>query len=148
MSFQQLFMESKGQPIQYKGKELKMVDRINLSSSKIFLRIEILSTNSIWKQGIILQTKGHFEVNKQKLSNKIIIWEDTAPKQIDISITSKDKILLIYNAWKTEDGTTHYWHNGGALFTESDSNNVVVYYCNDGYADDDFDDIIFKLEYL
>lgn len=147
MEFEKLFIESKGQPIQYKGKELKMIDRVILPSSQTSLQIEFISTNSEWKQGIVLQTKGEFEVNGQTLPNKVILWEHTAPEQIDVKLKSKDKILIIYNVWKTEDGTTHYWHNGGALFLKKE-NRAITYYCNDGYADDDFDDLVFKIEFI
>ncbi len=146
VNFQQLFMESKGQPIQYEGKELKMVDRIPLPAINTSLRIEFVSTDSKWKQGIVLQTKGNFEVNGLKLPNKIVLWEHTAPKQLEMTVKSKDKTLVIYNVWETEDGTIHYWHNGGAFFIE-EVNKAIIYHCNDGYADDDFDDLIFKLEY-
>ena len=146
VNFQQLFMESKGQPIQYEGKELKMVDRIPLPAINTSLRIEFVSTDSKWKQGIVLQTKGDFEVNGQKLPNKIVLWEHTAPKQLEMIVKSKDKTLVIYNVWETEDGTIHYWHNGGAFFIEK-VNETIIYHCNDGYDDDDFDDLIFKLEY-
>jgi len=145
MSFQQLFMASKGQPIQYKGKEIQMIDKISLPTSKVSLQLEFVSTNSKWKQGIVLQTKGEFEVNRQKIPTKIILWEHTAPKQIEILVSSKDKTLLIYNVWETEDGTIHYWHNGGALFVEQVIG-ATIYHCNDGYPDDDFDDLVFKLK--
>ena len=91
VSFQQLFMESKGQPITYQGKELKMVDRVILPSSKVALKVNFLSTDSKWKQGIVFQTKGEFEVNGQKLPTKIVLWEDTAPKELQLLVKSKDK---------------------------------------------------------
>ncbi len=146
MNFQTLFMESKGQPIIYQGKELKMVDRINLPSSKISLKVSFVSTDSKWKQGIVFQTKGEFEINDQKLSTKIILWEDTAPKELHMLIKSKDKVLITYNVWETEDGTTHYWHNGGAMYVVED-NGIRTYNCNDGYADDDLNDLIFTIQY-
>ncbi|HOU69641.1 MAG TPA: hypothetical protein PKW49_13875 [Paludibacteraceae bacterium] len=145
MEFQKLFIESKGQPISYNGKELKMVDRINLPLNKIDLKLTFISTDSKWKQGVILQTKGDFEVNGQVLSTKIILWEHTAPKQVDVQVKSKDKVLMIYNVWETEDGTTHYWYNGAAMYIQ-EINRVRIYNCNDGYPDDDLNDLVFKIE--
>jgi hypothetical protein len=147
MEFEKLFIETKGQPIIYKGKELKMVDRINLTSDKVALNVNFLSTDSKWKQGIVLQTKGKFDINGQKLPTKIVLWEHTAPKQIQLLIESKDKVLVVYNVWETEDGTIHYWHNGGAMYIE-EANSIRTYNCNDGYADDDFNDLIFTIEYV
>ena len=145
MEFQKLFIESKGQPISYNGKELKMVDRINLPLNKIDLKLTFISTDSKWKQGVILQTKGDFEVNGQVLSTKIILWEHTAPKQVDVQVKSKDKVLMIYNVWETEDGTTNYWYNGAAMYIQ-EINRVRIYNCNDGYPDDDLNDLVFKIE--
>jgi hypothetical protein len=147
MEFQKLFNESKGQPIQYKGKELKMMDRVSLPVGKTSIRVEFISTDSKWKQGVILETKGDFEINGQKLLNKIILWEHTAPKKIDIVVKSRNGMLFIYNVWETEDGTIHYWHNGGALFVEQ-SNGIAIYHCNDGNPDDNFDVLIFRVDYL
>lgn len=113
MEFEKLFIEAKGQPITYQGKELKMVDRINLPSSEVALKVSFLSTDSKWKQGIVFHTRGEFEVNGQLLPTKIILWVDTAPKELQLLIKSKDRVLVTYNVWQTEDGTTHYRHNGG-----------------------------------
>ncbi|WP_285010115.1 hypothetical protein [Pedobacter faecalis] len=146
MEFEKLFIEVKGQPIMYQGKELRMVDRINLPSSKVVLKVNFLSTNSKWKQGIVFQTKGEFEVNGQKLPTKIVLWEDTAPKELQLLVKSKDKVLVTYNVWQTEYGTTHYWHNGGAMYIE-EKDGVRTYNCNDGYADDDLNDLVFTVEY-
>ena len=146
MEFEKLFIEAKGQPITYQGKELKMVDRINLPLSNLSLKVSFVSTDSKWKQGIVFQTKGEFEINGQKLPTKIILWEDTAPKELQLLVKSKDKVLVIYNVWQTEDGTTHYWHNGGAMYIE-EKNGVRTYNCNDGYADDDLNDIVFAVQY-
>ncbi len=145
MVFEKLFIESKGQPIMYNGLEVKMIDRIPLLSNRVFLKIEFVSTNSKWKQGIVLQTKGKFEVNSNMISNKIVLWEHTAPKIVETSVISNDELLIVYNVWQTEDGTVHYWHNGGAMYVE-EVDGIRIYHCNDGFADDDFDDIIFILE--
>lgn len=146
MEFEKLFIEANGQPITYQGKELKMVDRINLPSNKVALKVSFISTNSKWKQGIVFQTKGEFEINGQKLPTKIVLWEDTAPKELQMLVKSKDKVLVTYNVWDTGDGTTHYWHNGGAMYIVEDKEGRT-YNCNDGYPDDDLNDLIFTIRY-
>lgn len=144
MVFQELFMLSNGQPIEYKGKIVKMIDKLELINSHVPLCVEFISTESRWKQGIVIQTKGKFELNDQIAPNKIVLWEDTAPKLVQIKIISSDKILIIYNVWKIEDGTVFYWYNGGALYTEHE-NGIITYYCNDGIPDDDFNDLVFSI---
>lgn len=145
--FEDFFNQSEGKPFTYNGRVIKMSDKVTLSTSKVLLQIDFISTDSEWKQGVVLDTKGEFEINGQKIKNKIVIWEHTAPKQVELTVKSKDKALFIYNVWDTGDGTMHYGHNGGALFVEQ-NREATVYHCNDGFADDDFDDLIFKVKYL
>jgi hypothetical protein len=143
--FEDYFNKSDGKPFIYNGKEIKMSDKINLPSSEVVLKISFISTDSNWKQGIVLQTKGEFDINGQKLPSKVVLWEDTAPTEVKMLVKSKDKVLFAYNVWDTGDGTMHYGHNGGAFYLE-DKEEIRTYYCNDGYPDDDFNDLIFTIE--
>jgi hypothetical protein len=59
-------------------------------------------------------------------------------------VESKDKVLIVYNVWQGNDGTTHYWHNGAAMYVEEDVEKRI-YYCNDGFTDEDFNDLIFGI---
>jgi hypothetical protein len=146
MEFEKLFMESKGKPIIYNGKTLKMIDEVILKESKANLKITFISSDSIWNQGLVIKTKGEFQVNKQKIPDKIILWQDTSPKKVELLVISEDKKLIIYNVWKTQDGTIHYWHNGGAMNIE-EREGTRIYNCNDGYPDDDFNDLIFEINF-
>lgn len=145
--FQDYFIESKGKPIVYNGKILWMRDRIEIKENQL-LRVEFLETNSDWKQGIRLNTKGEFCFDDGDiLSDKLIFWEDTAPWDFVIRIESKNCELTAYNAWDVGNGTTHACHNGAAMQIEVEGNQRT-YYCNDGYPDDDFNDLIFRLTLL
>jgi hypothetical protein len=144
--FEDYFNKSEGKPFIYNGREIKMSDKIVLPSNKVGFKVTFLSKNSDWNQGIVLQTKGELEINGLKLLNKAILWEHTAPKEVHAIIKSKDKILFVYNVWDTGDGTMHYGHNGGALYIEQTSR-YTLYNCNDGHPDDDFNDLLFKIEY-
>jgi hypothetical protein len=145
--FEEYFDKSEGKPFIYNGKEVKMSDRIQLSSNKVALKVSFVSTDSEWKQGIVFQTKGEFEINDIKIPTKIVLWEDTAPKELQLLVKSKDKVLFVYNVWDTGDSTMHYGHNGAAMCIEKD-NSSTLYNCNDGHPDDDFSDLIFKIEFL
>ena len=147
MEFGKLFLASKGEPIMYKGRELKMYDRITLTKKKVSLKVQFLKTYSHYTQGIIIETKGVFKVLGKEAPFGIILWEDTAPEEIVILVESKDKEIIIYNAWKTEDGTVEYGYNGTAMHVEY-FDNYRIYNCNDGWPDDDMNDLIFKVEYF
>jgi hypothetical protein len=143
--FEELFIKSKGKPVEHNGKKIFMQDVLALpKNSVIKRRIEFVSSNSDWKQAVVLATDGLFEMNGHPNPNKIILWIDTAPTLVDMVITSNDGQLKIYNAWKTSNGTVHWWHNGAAMMKEELSDGWL-YRCNDGYPDDDFDELVFKL---
>lgn len=146
MEFEKLFIDSKGQPIRYQNKEVKMIDRINLSKNTNKIRINFLNTDSVWKQGITIKTSGYFEINSKKIPDKIVLWEHTAPNEVELIVKSNDKILIVYNVWETGDGTIHYWHNGGAMYIE-EKDGKRIYNCNDGFPDDDFNDLVFAISW-
>ena len=147
MEFQTLFEKANGQPILYKGKELVQLDKINLSANTIALKITFLSTDSKYTQGIVLRTKGEFEIEGTRLPKMIALWEDTAPKEVDIIVRSKDKMLYIYNAWKTASGSVNCLYYGAAIYIE-EIDGAKIFHCNDGFPDDDFNDLVFKVEFL
>ena len=142
--FEDYFNQSEGKPFYYNVREIKMSNKVTLCSNEVTLLIEFISTDSDWKQGIVLQTKGKLIVNGKSLANKIVLWEHTAPKQIELTVKTNDKTLFVYNVWDIGDGIIQYGHNGGALFIEQ-TNQTTIYHCNDGYPDDDFDDLVFKV---
>ena len=49
--------------------------------------------------------------------------------------------------WRINDGAMQYEHNGAAMYFEEIPNGKR-YFCNDGYPDDDFDDLIFSIEII
>jgi hypothetical protein len=145
--FEEYFNKSEGKPFIYNDKEVMMSNRIQLPSGKVALKVNFVSTDSEWKQGIVFHTKGEFEINGQKIPFQIVLWEDTAPKELEFLVKSKDKVLFINNVWDTGDGTMHYGHNGAAMFIEKNGSSTL-YNCNDGHPNDDFSDLILKIEFL
>jgi len=142
--FEDEFRKSNGQPIQYKGKIVCLGDKILLKEKKQKIKVFFESIDSPWRQGIHLETDKKIEVNKQ-LIKKVALWYDTAPKIIECICYSKKGILWVWNIWDTGDGVTEACHNGAAMIVE-ELPNGRRYRCNDGYPDDDFDDLIFRIE--
>ncbi len=143
-SFEKLFFESKGKPVVYGDKTIQMVDRIPMQNGQEF-SITIENVNADWRQGICLTIDGSFIVNEKIINKSIILWQDTAPKTVKIKINSSKGELQIKNVWDTGDGVVHSWHNGAAMIVK-ESVNSRRYFCNDGRADDDFDDLVFRLD--
>lgn len=145
-NFQSLFFASKGQPIEYGGQLIQMVDRLPISKSQK-LCVVFESKNSDWRQGVHLSTVGTFEVNGQKIKNAVVLWEDTAPEESGLAINSKSGECLIKNVWDVGDGIMHSWH-GGAAMIASNGDDGRRYRCNDGHADEDFDDLVFRVQLI
>lgn len=148
MDFSLLFEASNYKPIVYKDKLIQIADELPLPpSNKYILLIE--STNSQWEQGIIINSKAaHFRLNDTKESlNSLLIWTSEIPRNNVIHIIARGKTpLKIWNMWRIDGGPTSYGHNGAAIIIEQIEKGRK-YLCNDGYPDDDFDDLIFTVNW-
>jgi hypothetical protein len=143
-NFDNLFSKEKTRPIRYHSLSLYRQDEWEARDGNRFV-LEIESTNSEWRQGIGLDVDGHFLVAGQRIPKKIALWEDTAPRLTRFEVECKSCLLRVKNLWDTGNGVTQAWHNGAAMIIE-DAPNGKRYRCNDGHPDDDFDDIIFRIE--
>jgi hypothetical protein len=171
--FQTMFIRSKGQPIEWQGKKLVLHDNFpTLDAKKYRLTFELC--NGTWREGVIMALlhkdsqgnwqagagkgqPGHFTINGQTVNGRdgTVIWQDSAPPVIEFEITGGAPIICVYNVWQatthvTIPGTTgrpvvDSGHNGAAMIVEELSNGRR-YRCNDGEPDEDFDDIVFRLE--
>jgi len=146
IDFDKLFREAKGNPVVIKGKSLIRIVRFKMPSKKMTFKFCFMETNSEWKQGFILKTKGAFKIDKlPSINDAIVFWEHTAPKNFEVSIDSKDGMLLLYNVWDLGDGVTQAWHNGAAMEVKDIDKNTRLYNCNDGHPDFEFNDLIFSM---
>lgn len=98
-----------------------------------------------WRQGVALTFEGKFKILSQIIRRGIVLWCDTAPQTIDFEVMGKPSTIEVKNVWDVGDGVIHSWHNGAAMIVEPLADGRR-YRCNDGFADDDFDDIVFRLE--
>jgi hypothetical protein len=143
-SFQNLFFESKGKPVIYDGKKIQMVDHLPLSNGHQF-KLVFESINSEWRQGVNLTTDGGFFINGKFFKKSIALWHDTAPKESVIEIQTKKGDCGIKNVWDTGNGVMESWHNGAAMIV-NEVDGVRRYECNDGQPDEDFNELVFRIE--
>lgn len=145
MEFEQFFVKSAGQPVQHKGESLYLYDELDVvDNHSVVLSIE--STNSKWKQGVIIlfPQEISFRIDgTNHIGEKTIFWENTAPKGVKISWSDKISFIKVYNTWEV-NGQYYSLHNGSAM-KKIDKGDTILYRCNDGYPDEDFDDLIFSL---
>jgi len=144
-SFQERFEVTKGEPITYKGNTLVMSDEFPIDVTPK-LRLIFEECNGEWRQGVALDTldKGKFLVIGQQFK-KVVFWQDTAPPSIEFEVVGGSEPIVVHNVWDWGDGVIESWHHGAAMIVE-ELENGRRYRCNDGKPDDDFDDIVFRIE--
>jgi len=143
--FEEMFRESGGKPVEYQGQIIQLGDEVPVGKAA---RVKVVfeQTNSKWRQGIALTTSGTFEIAGQKIKRGLALWQDTAPQETEFVVNSESGTLDVENTWDVGDGITELGHNGAAMIVEEIPNGRR-YRCNDGEPDDDFDDLIFRLEW-
>jgi len=139
-----MFTKSKGQSIRYKGEILVLIDHFPVDDGAM-VQLTFEHFGSPWKQGIALRTNGSFEIGSQTVWNGIVLWQDTAPRVTQLRVKTMSGFIEVNNMWDVGDGCVHSWHNGAAMIVE-DIATGRRYRCNDGHPDDNFDDIVFRLE--
>lgn len=162
-NFNQSFIESKGQPIIYKAHTLVLGDKFPVSNGDVLL-ISIEKANSDCRQGVSIDITGSCEYNAETIKKgkgiRLLFWQDTAPKEIRLKVFTKKEFVWIENIWENtnsylvstslgdpitkESKSVDYGHNGAAMIIE-EIENGRRYYCNDGFPDEDFDDIVFTI---
>ena len=93
----------------------------------------------------LTSTDGAFEVNKQIIRKRVVLWHDTAPAEVVLRIRTKKDECMVWNVWDFGNGVTQSWTGGAAMIIE-ECPNGKRYRCNDGVEDSDFDDLIFCIE--
>jgi hypothetical protein len=142
-SFGKLFMESGGRSVSYKGKIIQMVDVLRLAAGQNLV-VKFESASSDWRQGVYLTTDGVFEVNDQIMKKSVVLWQDTAPVEVLLRVQTKKGECRVRNVWDRGNGVMDSWHNGAAMIVEN-ALEGRRYRCNDGRADEDFDDLVFSI---
>ncbi len=141
-----LFQASRGRTAELDGRTIHRIDSVRVGPGDR-LRLTFESIKSDWRQAVRMNYAGKVIVDGRPFSDHLIFWHDTAPTSIEILLVEGDDRIEVYNAWDVGNGTVHYWHNGGAMVVQEVPNGRR-YRCNDGYPDEDFDDLIFRLEIL
>jgi hypothetical protein len=144
--FEELFRKSNGQPVFYNGMTIQLFDDLKVADGQE-LKVIFESVNSDWRQGVALRTDKNFEINEQITKRSVVIWQDTAPREVTLKVRTKNGECSVKNAWDRGDGVMRYGNNGGAMIVEETASGRL-YKCNDGRPDDDFDDLIFRVELL
>ena len=121
------------------------------------LHFKIVSTNSPYRQGIALffgDFKGSLELNGQKIAVlkgfKHYVFHENyfENNEFTLSVSAKEGKLIFANS--SDDPETGAAKCGAyccAFWIEQLSETRFRFHCNDHESDDDFDDLVFDLEY-
>jgi len=157
-NFDELFIETKGQPIIYKDITILRVDKFPVSNGDILIA-SIEQTNSNYRQGFIIDVTGYCELDGEIVKKgkcvRMMFWQNTMPKQFKLKVFTKQDFVYVYNIWEETSfylaggiirrESIDYFVNGAAMIVE-EIENGKRYRCNDGEPDEDFNDIIFTVQ--
>jgi hypothetical protein len=99
---------------------------------------------SEWRQAILLSTARPIRVDGRSINRLVVLWEDAVRRTVDVAIEF-DGDLCIQNGWETGNGVVKSGRGGAAMIVD-ETPMRRRYRCNDGYPDDDFDDLVFRIE--
>jgi len=146
------FIKSKGQSIEYDGKEIFMIDRVPAKLNEEFV-ITIESTNSPHTQGVGISEGVEVFGVKNK---RAVVFEYVSlppeerktkksklPFSFKVKYRNKKGFLTFYNMCLFH-GRQEWWHGGAGMIVENIENGKR-YHCNYFELNDDFDDIIFTV---
>lgn len=100
-----------------------------------------------WQKGAANGTDGQLVIEGKTGSGRdgIAFWQSKNWDAVEFEVLGEASTINIYNLWDCGNGVVQSLHNGAAMIVEEIPNGRR-YRCNDGEADEDFDDIIFRLE--
>lgn len=150
MVFEEIFKASNWEAVEHTGKLIRIGDVLPISSDIKSYQIIFESMNSNWEQGVFISCKkAHFLINdKEEKINGIHFWFNESPMLNSFKILNQpNSELKVWNIWRIDNGPMSYGHNGAALYAE-EFENGKRFYCNDGYPDDDFEDLVFQIKWL
>lgn len=153
--FSELFEKTNGQSLVYNKKIVRRA-LIFKGPKKMKIFIHFISRNSKYKQGVsfnMFTMKGKLSCNGEIIKKgSFVFWEHSSPKDIEVDVEIKDGELNIFNVSETKDhrGVTHMvsLNMGMAFYYEEINSNKYRCFCNDWEPDDDFDDLIFDIEFI
>ncbi len=149
--FADMFLEPR-KPIDYKGKTVYSADFID-GPKKFKAVFNVISTNSKYRQGFSLhmyEMKGKLIYDGNVIQkNGLSFFVDSIPHTIEIDVEIEEGFLFIENFCdNTGTGSMVAGFSGFAMIIEDIDDNKKRYYCNDFEPDDDFDDLIFEVQFI
>ncbi len=109
------------------------------------------SANSEWQQLVTLDTDRAVEVDGKEYRRGVMIDYDPLHPEKTVVVRTEEGMLWVWNAWRyRRPATTGPWFldslSSYAGMVVEELPNGFRYRCNEGRDDDDYDDLIFRIE--
>ncbi|OHE78894.1 MAG: hypothetical protein A3F67_07780 [Verrucomicrobia bacterium RIFCSPHIGHO2_12_FULL_41_10] len=106
--FESLFREAKGNPVQYKGFEIKRIDKFPVKNGDVLVcSIEHAIEKLEYLQGFCIDVTGHCELNGQICREgkgiRMIFWYGHTPPEFKLKIFTKYDFVVIYNICEVDN---------------------------------------------
>lgn len=126
------------------GEQALMIDAVPVSSGQR-VQIEFEGINGPRRQGLFVATDGLLRT-EDAVSKAYTLWEDTAPRLIDMEVVETDGTLIFYNIWEKTPGAgfrSQAYTSG--MLPQPLEDGWTRYRCQDFGVDNTFDSLTFRI---
>lgn len=151
IDFGAAFISSRGGPIEYEGRELHLAFVLPVHAGDE-IRIVFLRFTRELRQGVRIVTRGRgCKVSVGgRLLDDVVLWSDTAPREVLMTVHGggKGAEIRIWNVWEDPiRGTMLQALSSGAIEIQPQPDRSVVLRCSDGSGEPEFDDLVILLRH-
>jgi hypothetical protein len=148
--FTPLFVASRGRPIEVGGQCLHATFRLELApNSRLHVLFERAVSRPVQGLSISAVRKHHRLAVANTTARHLVLWEDTAPKHVEISVPPARLQVPIWmrNVWRDEKyGTMMYGLNAAAMVVTEKAPRQWLLQCSDGWGTEpNFSDLVVSL---
>jgi len=136
-----LFQQTNQDYVEYEGKMVFRVDRVNVPKKG---KIKIIWEKYNNSREQIIQLYDHKGLSIDGETSKLFnIWHVKNKNEVVLDYYSKSGTVIVNNAWEYDGEVNSMIGSAGMIF--EDIPNGRRYRCNDVYPDVDFEDLVFSL---
>lgn len=150
LSFQERFIQTKGEPFMFEGNEIMMGDDLDVPPD-FLIRVTLVSTDAERSQAVsVLTQEGTMESLGVEATGFVMWEEDLREGPCDIRGIKTDGKVLVFNSWDIGGRTPEEWYDGAAMTREEPcpGRPACRYRCSDGRPDGNFGNIVFEVEVI
>jgi hypothetical protein len=127
------------------GHDVTSIEAVRVERGDV-VRLRFESATPIRRQGVWVATQGELGVASSKAS-QFVLWSDTAPGTVDISVHETDGLLRFYNVYESPPDSGRYRSqmNGSGMVLSAGGDGWSRYSCNDFGIGEGFEKLTFSI---